>query len=476
MIKENIFLNVLTSRNSPDHIFKHAEKQGLSREEVEKLLREDKILDFYKRELMLWRMHHLVEEIVLQHPTHSNGDLTEILVLKWNEKENVKITKSDCKQFIESMYLQLDNRKRAFISLCNNDIQSCLVYLRKDSFPMVEWLLRLGLLVGKRELDIIDIAKVIVKKHFPHVSEKDEIFDAFRKLNFTMKTEKKRTKFDFERIKNYKKAFLLNDLSFSRGLSSFILDEIQSYNTEPFIHFKTVLQSFLDSELRASNTEKEEEQTLNFQSDKQEINLDNTEDQNDTISEIFEEVQGKANLKPAVTMDGNKDMDLLSAVESLKEKAVKHLDLVNSYKVKIEELEKENLRLSRQVEIYEQSKVETSYEKFTSFIKSLGGREGNFALHELFKESNGDSHQDPLQTQGRLITLFSSMQLMGVEPYLANYQLDEIVTLNKMDIGNKFTVKSMIQSSTEDVQVKIVGYGWTLNGKILVQPIVEQVK
>ncbi|SOC37086.1 hypothetical protein [Ureibacillus acetophenoni] len=517
MLNGNILPLLLSSRNNDKEIFSIAEKFKISENELHQYLGENQIEKFLNREMLLWRLYHSFENLVLEYPNHTNGDLAELLVDIWNEKESVKISKNNAKHFIESISLQLDSRKRAFISLCEHDIESCLIYLRKDSVPFVEWLVRFGILISKkdedlRELDIIEISKVILGQYFPHVNPKDEMFKCFDQLGFCHKIEgSNRKKFDFKRIKKYKLNNEVESLPFAKGLATLIFNAIENQVEEPFVKYKVVLTNLFhgkgEIEYENITPENPREKIAHIAIDATSKPIDffgNEDDGASFIDEVTEQfVNAKMIEKEKLNFDiekienvypehSNEDSAKIDPTILVNEKSNGWFSILNDFdglhikikeiikdnenaKIKISQLEKENVHLSYQLEEYEKNKKENSYEQLIQFIKLVGGREGNYALHNLYQDSFHPIDNDSLQLQGSLISLFTILGLKGIEPYLGSYQLGEEVNVKKSKIGQLFTVKDAIQSAEEDVDIKIIGYGWTLDGKILVQPIVEEI-
>lgn len=137
--------------------------------------------------------------------------------------------------------------------------------------------------------------------------------------------------------------------------------------------------------------------------------------------------------------------------------------------------EEENRRLKVALQ-QEQEKVGYKEEKaYAKILEAIGGKTSNYLLSDLCEESQGILPNNRKISSGRLVNLFSSLSLaIGLEEHSAGYELGDVFSVEKDTLIKNFMIDGPITSSEETVQVKLLKYGWTINGKVFVQPLVKE--
>ncbi len=147
----------------------------------------------------------------------------------------------------------------------------------------------------------------------------------------------------------------------------------------------------------------------------------------------------------------------------------------NQRQLKIAEEEIDRLKLALQ---QEKEKVELAEEKaFAKVLNAIGGESSNYLLSDLFEESQGKAPGNPNISAGRLINFFSSLSLaIGLEEHSNNYELGGVFTVHKDKLIKNYRIDGPVVSQNDSIQVKLLKYGWTINSKVVVQPLVTEVK
>jgi hypothetical protein len=141
----------------------------------------------------------------------------------------------------------------------------------------------------------------------------------------------------------------------------------------------------------------------------------------------------------------------------------------------IAQLREENERLYMEIEQLKQQQAEIEWKRFKQFIQAVGGNQHHYLLSELYEESQGATVVDSEITRGRLVNLFNAFSLFGLEPTAYGYEIGQELTLTRQELRERFMMLHPIASSTNEVRVKIIRYGWMIYGQVVVQPLVEEV-
>lgn len=152
---------------------------------------------------------------------------------------------------------------------------------------------------------------------------------------------------------------------------------------------------------------------------------------------------------------------------------VESINTLNQLNVAKEEIKGLQIALQQ-----EKEKVNHAEEKaYKKILQAIGGESGNYLLSDLFEESQGTIPENPKVSMGRLINLFSSLSLaIGLEEHSFGFSLGDIFKLPKDELIKKFQIDGPIESHENEILIKLVKYGWMMNGIIIIQPLVTEIK
>ncbi|MBY0124399.1 hypothetical protein [Bacillus sp. S/N-304-OC-R1] len=508
-IKTQILDSVLRKYAKSDkELFSSAE--NISEEEFKEKLIELNLSDLSKRNSFFWELQLVVEKCVFnQVGSDDNESLAEMVVKTWNETNELKINQSLALSFIYIINLKFPNTRKAFIAICDGDLQSYKTFSSNKSWLFNDLLVRfLACICGKQQYSLVlPTVEQIMPLLFESTSKSD-YRESVARVGF-----KHKKGLNFVKMSAYRKIVGVNDLVYAEGMKSILLGALNEIEeTEVLSTLKQRLNSVV--EIVDQNDSEEdfgmedlldnhapEVNTQNSLSPKRKEGSFNEFDEagvsvavNEEVSRLVErEKQTEASLDgPPVLVKKLKDelhneivAALDNALTAVKSAIVKASELSNTQSLVTQDSDQNQLKIAKeeidrlkQALQQEKEKVELAEEKaFVKVLNAIGGESSNYLLSDLFEESQGKAPISPNISAGRLINLFSSLSLaIGLEEHSNNYELGSVIEINKDELIKNYSIDGPIVSQNDSINVKLLKFGWAINGKVVVQPLVTEVK
>ncbi|MES9701306.1 hypothetical protein ABWK42_29935 [Bacillus sp. JJ927] len=498
--------------------------ENMSEEEFKEKLKELNLSDFTKRDFFFWELQLVVEKCVFeQGGSDDNERLGEMVVKSWNEANELKINQSLALSFIYSVNLKFLNNRKAFISICDGDFQSYKTFNNKPRL-FNDLLVRfLTCVSGKQQYNLVlPTIEQIMPSLFEGISKSD-YRESVTRVGF-----QHRKGLNFGKMNAYRKIVGVHNLVYAEGMKSILLDALNEIEESEVL---SMLKHRLNSVVEIENqNDSDEDFGVDDLLDKHapEVNVPNSfapKKEGDSANEVVEAVesvavkestpltdeieeQAEPLIDESVVVGGIVEVDtkeeppvqegeskeepeneivtaLENALSAVQAAIVKVSELPNTQsfaaqesnqrQLKIAEEEIDRLKLALQ---QEKEKVELTEEKaFAKVLNAIGGESSNYLLSDLFEESQGKAPSNPNISAGRLINFFSSLSLaIGLEEHSNNYELGGVFTVHKDKLIKNYRIDGPVVSQNDSIQVKLLKYGWTINGKVVVQPLVTEVK
>lgn len=462
--------------------------QQVPEENFKRVLFDLKLNDWNARDLFYWEIHTEIERQI--YLSYDSERVAENVTEAWNLEKEIKVNASLIQNFIHSSNLKFPNSRKAFLALCDGDLLSYKAFNGKPDL-FIDLLLRYLANVCKNSMNISNLSQEISSKIFADSSRKD-IQNSLRRLGFTSRTGK----IIFKRIKNYKRLIGNENLVFSTGMNSILLEVLKdSEMSEQLKNLHDLLIA-----LPSKETGELEEDGFFAEEVSQGVKPIKPEGPNEVISKktaillettlVDEDSPDKEISATSVVPKGfsplkqEAPISLESAIDSMHvtlsevnklfdNQRIESNNTLNQLNVAKEEIERLEIAIQQ-----EKEKVSLAEEKaYKKILQAIGGESGNYLLSDLFEESQGNIPDNPKVSMGRLINLFSNLSLaVGLEEHSFGLSLGATFKVEKDELIKKFQIDGPIESHENEITIKLVKYGWMMNGIIIIQPLVTEVK
>lgn len=492
---------------------------NVSEEEFKEKLKALNLSEYTKRDSFFWEMQLMVEKCVTEHGGSDNNEqLAEMIVNKWNGTSELKINQSLSLSFIYSINLKFPNSRKAFISVCDGDLQS---YKTFNSKPRLfnDMLVRFFTCVyGKQQYNLISRSvEQVMSMLFEGITYSD-YRESFARLGF-----QSRKGLNFGKMNAYRRTVGVNGLVYAEGMKTILLTLLdETEENEVLSSLKHRLKVVEIEDLNDSDEDFGVDDLLDknapelntpnsFAPKKEEHSADEIVEGIETAT-VKEEIPSHVEIEKEVETlivepvvdEGIGEVDTkegapiqkevpknevvvalenaLSAVQTAIDKASEQpktpnlsSNELNQRQLKLAEEEINRLKLALQ---QEKEKVELAEEKaFAKVLNAIGGESSNYLLSDLFEESQGKAPSNANISAGRLINLFSSLGLaIGLEEHSNNHEIGDVFSIHKDELIKNYIIDGPVASQKDSIQVRLLRYGWIINGKVVVQPLVTEVK
>lgn len=461
-----------------EELFELDKRNSTTKEQFEETLKSVGLGSIIDRTNFYWHLQLAVEKTIYEYPGRDNPVIAEMVVEDWNKGERVLLTPQLVISFLTPLQFKFTYTQKAFLAVCDGDLDSYKAYVKNPKL-FVELFIRFGMCTAHRMSDLIDVAKVLMFKIFGSSYERNELFEALKRLDFLIRKD---GKINYRKMTVYKRVVGSNSLVFADGMKMILTKYV--HLLEPTLASK--LEQFLTDKLESGltdSTEGEREDSLNEMSQHDGTNpvkpiaevtlMNKSSEGEDTNQENTPIPSLETALIIALTEIGE-IVDQAKKTAGIEEKQTPPLTQVSDQYVRT--LEEENQRLKVAFE-QEQSKAALAEEKaMVQILTTVAGKTSNYLLSELFDESDGNLPENRMISKGRLVNFFSALTLLGIEPHTHYYEKGQIFTIHKDELIKNFMIDSSISTKEENIKVQLIRYGWTLNGKIIIQPLVIEVK
>lgn len=483
---------VLKTYGKPDRDL-YAAIPDLSKEELEQQLKELGLLDRDDRNLFYWQLQSVAEEKVYENITTDDSErIAEIIAEAWNEKHPVKIDSSLAISFLYMIQLKFPNSRKALAYVCEGDLQSYKAFNSKYHLfadLLVRYFVSATSRNNKKKIDLS--LEKILGRLFDDVKRGDGMA-AFDRAGFT----KGKRILHIPRMNAYQRIVGIEKLSYAKGMAAILLDVLKE--DEHFADLQEVRkqsvailqpqdednnngEDFELHDLMGDHSPVEDQK----QSEKEVAAV--VEEDVEKTKPVVEEAEVEVN-GPEVETDPQTELraSLENALQAV-EAALQKVDRLPEKSAPVQAepaidqrlviAEEEIERLQAALEQEKQRVFEAEEKAYTKILQAIGGEANNYLLSDLFEESLGNIPENQNVSVGRLINLFSSLSLaIGLEEYSGGYDLGEQFTVHKDELIKNYNITGPIETEKDLVTVKLLKYGWKTNGKLIVQPLVEEIK
>lgn len=484
--------------------------ENVSEEEFKEILKTLKLSEYTKRDSFFWELQLLVEKSVAEHGgSDDNERLAEMVVNQWNEKSELKINQSLVLSFIYLINLKFPNSRKAFISICDGDLQSYKTFNNKPRL-FNDMLVRYLICVyGKQQINLISRTVEQVMSSLFNDFSNSAFRESFARLGFQGKKG-----LNFGKMNAYRKTVGVNDLVYAEGMKTILLTLLEATEVNEVLNSlkqRLTVPEIEDQDQDNSNGYFGENLLIDnnppnsFTKEKEVYSADgavegiNTvtvkKENSSPVKSLIDEKSddegiGEVDTKEEVSVQKEEHKNevvvalenALCSVQTAILKASEQLNTKNlasnepnQSQLKLAEEEISRLKLALQ---QEKERVDLAEERaFAKVLNAIGGESSNYLLSDLFEESQGKVPSNPNISAGRLINLFSSLGLsIGLEEHSNNQEIGNVFSVHKDELIKKYRIDGPVDSLSDEIQVRLLKYGWIINGKVVVQPLVAEVK
>lgn len=426
--------------NKPAH---KLNKQNIQREDIKKVLDEVDLFNISSRLNYIWNLDYVIENTVIENIHISDETLiTNKIYTQMKELfPNVKISEESFKDILKNRHIKSINSMRALVGICNGEIHTFNDYDKNNKYLLANYIIKTLILSNMNCKDI--------KNEFVEVKELTNDNKKYHPINNILKFD---WCFDEDIFNEFRLFMKSKKVLYTDGVLNILKDYIKDKEK-----FNKILENKLESE---------EKRTDLIEIDINELNIE--PEISGLITNAIEEIYIDNNKSVKSTIK-EKLMESLSLLDELKEED--NSNVIEELKSKNEELESENKRLKHEIEVLKSKVSSTSLKEF---IQKMGGPEFGYQLTDLYLLSE-DILADDGNIPGRLLNMFSLLEMYNIEPYTAGKSIGEEFDIELKELGQNYNLEAPIRSNEEKVKVKIVKYGWKQNNIVIVSPLVKQI-
>ncbi|MEK5419496.1 hypothetical protein [Paenibacillus sp. FSL L8-0708] len=437
-------------------------------EETESLLRKVSLYSFDKRNNLYWKLQILCEKTIFENPQIENEDtLISLIKTEWNKlDEPQKLTMDLCANFLSLTKLKYNHARKAFIYICQGDLEGSKLFI-PDQRILTELLIRyfVCFLEGENDIQILSLVDEVISWHYT-VEETKPAQQYLLGAGFRLKKGKN------GRMAAYKKIINVDGLCFAEGLEKIILES--SKHCKP----SELMKVFIDN-LHGYSEQGITQTAKNLKIDKgitdslpySQTLIGNSDETIDLMGATSEEETVEKDLNQALS-------SIHRAMEKMKSGGNLLLTVLEEeYSNKLEIAEDELKRLNMALEQEKERVRQTEEKVLSNLLKALGGSRGDYLLSDLFEESQGIKPNNPNISTGRLVNLFSNLNLtIGLEEFSNFKEINEIFIVTRAELIKNYETNGPISSDSDEIKVKLLKYGWMLNNRIIIPPLVTEMK
>lgn len=419
-------------------------KRNIEKDEIKKVLDEANLLNINSRLNYIWSLDYFIEKIVIEN-IHLSDEILIINKIYNQMKElfpSVKISDESFRNVLNNRYIKSINSMRALAAICHGEISTFNDYDKDNKYLLANYIIKTLILSNMNCKDI--------QNEFDEIKELTNDNRKFHPINNILRFD---WNFDDSIANEFKEFMKDKNEVYTEGVLNILKNCIKDEES-----FNKILMSKLESQQNSEDLIEIDINELNIVPEMGEVKTYVKE-------EIYIE-HGKQSIKSTIKEQLMKSLSLL---EELKEED--NSNIVEELKAKNEELDNENKRLKHEIEVLKSKVSSTSLKEF---IQKMGGPEFGYQLTDLYLLSE-DILADDGNIPGRLLNMFSLLEMYNIEPYTAGKSIDEEFEIELKELGQNYNLEAPIRSKEEKVKVKIVKYGWKQNNTVIVSPLVKQI-
>ena len=510
---------VLKSINTQEYEFKKT--IGELSEELTEYIDKHNLNDRRKRENIAWQVQGLLEKALYEHGTYDNFPaIIHPVVEKWNAEQLFQLSYDSVETYLIYLF-KSTNMRKAYIELCEGDVQSYKAFAHfSDGF--MDYLLRAIFVLEKGRLkNIHPIAVKVFNTFFQQGNANKEYGKSLKRLGVSKKSapdteSSKPAQIVSGKAASYGNTMRMLDLPIIKGFNQIFKQVIE---IDPMVLKEEKYVSFFKQYIEPKPSIVATTQALQEKSEVAEFDLfnpnqpvvanteefllveDNVPVSVSTFETIVDLAQGLASNAETIEETEFKqykdeEKEFLSQIDEIiarlqaskttataifAEKTVTSFQVLNGNIAKYEErfviAEEEISRLHRMVE-EEREKVATIEEiSYKKLVDAIAGSRSNYLLSELYRESLGESTHSREIVQGQLMNLFNQFNMaIGLDLATNGHQIGDEFDLTRHELAHDYRVLNEVQTQGNQIRVQLMQYGWTLNGKVVVQPLIKELK
>lgn len=433
-----------------------------------------------------WEIHGIIEGSL-----YSANEVDDIYQLclnvlnNWNEKiPHIQINEEIARRLI-LLHFKSPIERRAFIELCEGEIEIYKLYMKNDMTLFVRYLIKSQIAFEtfnkfkRKPTLIIDTAVFIVEKLFG-MENRELVIQVLNKMGVLSKKEDEETgEIEFglnnQKARFIRKGLHKSDAPYLKGFKIIFENLLKEYETE--IH-KQKLYSYFESyseegrkaiEMRRQiEIERKLKKEKPAQVDAVQVNNDES-----VFELIDEEKENKPQFQEKTITVSEPEVQV--EIEISNQESILNSTEFNELQERFELATEEILRLERELERQKKQAKESELAAITNLFKKLGNSGMNYLLSDLYRVSNNESDMPKEIIQGQLMNFFSAL-LFEIElaPFGNGYKTGDVFKVDRGELANTYQVLRQIQSNESELVVELIQYGWELKGKKIVQPLVKE--
>ncbi|MFD2446598.1 hypothetical protein ACFSO7_21905 [Bacillus sp. CGMCC 1.16607] len=437
----------------------------MTKEEIEESLKSLNLDTNTKRRIFCWEIQLLAEQMVYENSSVHNLDLNDLIVRHWNSTHVLQISRETISAFFERSLISNDKQKHAFTALSVGSLESYKVYSNDDPTLFSELLIRvlLYLIKGKEVKKVYnlilqhvfgDTANLVGKKTLGRL---DFYLNNGNPLIFNIEIL----------VKNIP----LEAAVFAEGMMQIILPiAMELKEQEPAMEaLSNTLREYKHKD--DANTQPEVTSEIKNQ-EFPVIELVVNESNSIKPDETRETETSERSVQEQIEEYAKRIVDLSTQLTKFeKTPEVKETEKITSER--LQELEVENQRLYSHLERLQKEKEQLQYKKLFDLFEGIAGKKTQYLLSEIFDEINHNDEGSMLT--GKIKNLFNYLRMCGIEPTTYGFDIGEEFEITREALKDKFSLTIPLTTEAEKLKIKILKRGWTIEGKTIIYPLVEEV-
>ncbi|MER2189447.1 MAG: hypothetical protein ABS951_00715 [Solibacillus sp.] len=471
-------------------------KDTLFAEEISKLGEKerqeiyDQGLESFKKRLDVgWKLQNYIEKVMYDQKNYDDIEfITEMVTKEWNKHEALQLSDNTVQWYILRLFKSINHRK-AYGELCEGDLES-YKFFTPDANLFAQYVVRQLFTYDRVQIRFVPtMFEWIYKKYFTD-NAKEQYKQVLKKLNLedprNKNHDKKPNSLPFvlvPRATIQGKVARVMGLPFIPALEKLYVKHYEESNQQELPSF--VIQ-FMDEFVYKKPVKKREP--------KQESNekSENTEKPQVLVTspaEVTNKQPDVATPKPDVKQASSSkqehtDIDrIIAQLQQLKQTMAQPVSLepvaqpAEQNEAQMKLAEEEIGRLRQTIQEQDTQLKAMKNQVHTQLAELLGGARSNYLLSDLYSESMGESKLSRPLIQGQLLNFFNLLgDAMQLEPMSHGYEMGEEFDFPRAELARQFDILSSITGEEDSVRVKLVKYGWSINGQTIVLPQVTELK
>lgn len=474
---------------------------GKPSEELTDYMKKHQLNNPKYREEVAWHVQGLLENSLYKHGSYDNfPEIVQPVVEKWNAENEYKLSYEALEEHLPRLF-KTPNSRKAFVELCEGDVESYKAFAKYPDIFM-DYLIRAIVVSNLTSRNGIKSVATKVFYSFFKGNANKEYENSLKRLNLLSEGRPNEDKskpvfITFKKAVRYGQVMRELEQPFIKGFDTIFKQVIEMdpnvlkentygnffrrYNSRELAQTATQVQMFEEeNEIDDLNILNE---NIPVSANVEEV-LSLKENAPIAVSPVEVEVEVEvASFSDEETVFLSKFDETIARLQAQKAEAAaiftnqsQNVD-ITQYEERLKIAGDDIHRLERAIEDErEKSKTieENSYKKL---IDAIAGAGSNFLLSDLYRESIDEGNHSREIVQGQLMNLFNQFNMaIGLDVYANGHQIGDEFDVARPDLAHDYSVLNEVQTKGDKIRVKLLQYGWTLNGKVIVQPLIQELE